>query len=97
MIPFPQFLETPCWRNDGKLRVVSDLSVKPGTRLSCPVRKQSYEVQFVTSSRFARGDWSAYPTRPIYYECLASVVAEQLSIDQPPERYEPKQKQVFPV
>lgn len=97
MIPFPQFLETPSWRNDGKLRVVSDIVIKPGNRLSCPIRQQSYEVQFVTSSRPAKGDWSAYPAHPVHYECLASVMFQQLLIDQTPESYEPKQKQVFPV
>lgn len=97
MIPFPHILETPSWRNDGKMRVVSDIPIKPGNRLSCAVRKQSYEIQFVTDQRPARGDWSAYPVHPVYYECLGSVVVQQLQIDQTPESYEPKQKQVFPI
>jgi hypothetical protein len=98
MIPFPHFLEVPCWRNDHKMRVVSDVAIKPGNVLYCPIHKMNFQVEFITAARPARGDWSAYPKHPTYYECLASgFIQQQLFDDKPPERYEPKQSQVFPV
>ena len=98
MTPFPHFLEMPSWRNDHKMRVVSDTEIKSGNVLYCPVAKVNFLVEFVTVCRPAKGDWSAYPKHPTYYECLASGFIQQKLFDEKtPESYEPKQAQVFPV
>jgi hypothetical protein len=99
MIPFPHILTEPT-RNDHKMRVVSDTKIKPGNVLYCVTSKTNYLIEFVTELRPARGDWSAYPNHPTYYECLASTFIQK-EIDfpdqKPPESYAPKQSQVFPL
>lgn len=77
LVPFPHILETPSWRNNGKMRVVSDIPVDPGNVLICADRKMAYLVEFVTGQRPARGDWSGYPAHPTYYECLASIFKDE--------------------
>src|SRR5690348_7010998 len=97
MIPFPHVLTEPTWRNDQRLRIVSDIHLTQGNVVYCPDRKKNYLIEFVTSFRPARGDWSAYPEHPTYYECIASTFIQLPTEQKPPEKYEPKQAQVFPI
>lgn len=69
MTPFPHILTRP-GSLIGLMRIVSDLPVEVGSVIS------GYLIREITGSRPARGDWSAYPVIPTYYECYAEPFSE---------------------
>lgn len=89
-VPFPHILEQHGSGSEKTLRVVTDQDIDKGDYLVSKFRSEHnpktgdvkgiynvHDVLDVTEKRLAKGDWSAWPIHPYYYECRVKYIGER--------------------